>query len=114
MIPQYERPDREKWASECGAPAVSSRWISHQQIECPRISGYSTSESDFTPHYNTATGRFVRSLAEMKSLQARHGLEDAVVTGKGERYIPRDWLSNPKHETGRGVSGEMTDVGGDD
>jgi len=63
-----------------------------------RMSGFSGSESDFTPHFNTATGKFVRSLAEMKHLQARHGLTDVVVKGKAQRFIPGDWLTRPDRE----------------
>jgi len=63
-----------------------------------RLSGFSGSESDFTPHFNTATGKFVRSLAEMKHLQAKHGLTDVAVTGKGQRFIPGDWLTKRDRE----------------
>ena len=56
-----------------------------------RMSGFSTSESDFVPHFNRAFGKRVESLAEMKALQAKHGVEDAVVKGDGaDRHAPRD------------------------
>lgn len=56
-----------------------------------RASGFSTSESDFTPHWNRAFGRRIGSLAEMKAMQTAHGVEDAVVKGDGaERHAPRD------------------------
>lgn len=56
-----------------------------------RITGFSTSESDFTPHFNRAFGKRVGSLAEMKALQAQHGVSDAVVKGDGaDRHAPRD------------------------
>lgn len=79
---------------ECGWCDGRTEWI-YTFVEpvgsLGRISGYSTSDSDFTPHYNTATGRYVRSLSEMKYLQRKHGLEDVVVKGDGERYVPRDF-----------------------
>jgi len=62
-----------------------------------RQSGFSTSESDFTPHWNRAFGKPVHSLAEMKSLQEKHGVNDVVVKGDGaERHAPRDVLRRVK------------------
>ena len=60
-------------------------------VSVGRMSGFSTSESDFVPHYNRAFGKRVGSLAEMKALQASHDTTDVVVKGDGaERHAPRD------------------------
>jgi hypothetical protein len=77
-----------------------------------RQSGFSTSESDFVPHYNTAFGKRVRSLAEMKALQAKTGATDVVVKGHGlDRLAPRDVERKMKHhrETREAIdSGQST------
>lgn len=63
-----------------------------------RVSGFSTSESDFTPHWNTGFGKPVHSLKEMKALQAQHGATDMVVKGDAaERLVPRDIGTRLKH-----------------
>jgi hypothetical protein len=91
---QKKRPALRQ-APVCAWCESKTRWLFTYVQEVGflgRMSGYSSSESDFVPHFNTATGQFVRTLAQMKDLQLRHGLEDVVVKGRGERFIPRDWL----------------------
>lgn len=93
-----------------------------------RISGFSTSESDFVPHFNRAFGQRVNSLAEMKALQAQHGASDVVVKGDGaDRHAPRDIVRRWKHhrdfseqvnegkpiDVGHGVRVEFTEPGED-
>jgi hypothetical protein len=89
-----------------------------------RLSGFSTSDSDFTPHWNAAFGCTVRSLDHMKHLQRQHGVSDVVVKGDGaERNAPRDITrrirrhadfaeqvaTGKSFETGRGVAVEFVD-----
>lgn len=129
VFPQDTEPDIEPWRCDCGASAVESHWVAIEVREMPRISGFSTSESDFTPHWNTAFGRKVRSLSEMKALQARHGTGDAVTKGDGaDRHAPRDITRRiQRHRdftekvnagedfgTGRGVSVTFTEKGNDE
>lgn len=98
---QEERPaEPPPHAGECceavysqGAAKVA-RW-EHFLVPEPtaprgRQSAFSWSDTDFTPHFNTAFGRRVGSLDEMKALQASSGTEDAVVKGDAERFVPRD------------------------
>ena len=91
---QKDRPEEVPrdcaWCLAAGADA-SWQHILVRPVSIGRISGFSTSESDFTPHWNASLGRNVRSLAEMKALQMRHGLTDVVVKGDAaERHVPRD------------------------
>jgi hypothetical protein len=63
-----------------------------------RLSAFSTSESDFTPHRSRAFGREIGSLAEMRHLQKVHGTCDIAVTGDAaEKYVPRDIGRRVKH-----------------
>ena len=120
---QEEKPsDEAPHTADCcdavcfnGAPPVAA-W-EHDFIHEPRplrvrVSGFSTSESDFTPHFNRAFHRPVRSLAQMKALQKRHGTEDAVVKGDGaERHAPRDIGTRIRHHAGAEERLERTGAG---
>lgn len=96
-----ERPD---WTPPpcgwCLAPGDDAVW-EHSVIRplgYMRLSGFSTSESDFTPHFNTSLGQHVESLSHMKALQAASGAVDAVVKGDGaDRHAPRDIATRFKH-----------------
>jgi hypothetical protein len=85
--------------SAAGAPALAA-W-EHTfvlRITTGRVSGFSTSESDFTPHWNRSLGVRVESLKQMKALQAKAGTSDVVVKGDGaERHVPRDIGTRLKH-----------------
>ena len=122
---QLAEPD-EVLLPNCGWCGGSCSW---KFTEVPnwsigRMSGFSTSESDFTPHKNRSLGTFVESLSHMKQLQAEKGCEDAVVKGDGaERYAPRDIIERAQRhgetrerlrrgervDYGSGVSAAMED-----
>lgn len=75
----------------CDCPLCGS--AGHRVVTAPsgRVSAFSTSESDFQPHFNRAFGRRVESLAHMRALQQAHGTADVGVTGDAaEKYVPRD------------------------
>jgi len=113
-------------ATQCGWCGYTCSWLF---VEVPevgflgRLSGFSTSESDFTPHFNRGFGAGVESLAHMKALQEVHGTVDAVCKGEGvDRYAPRDildrvkqhrktreQLANGTYRPGGGVSVEYRD-----
>jgi hypothetical protein len=101
----------------CLAPGEMMHWVKTvvKPIGYMRLSGFSTSDSDFTPHWNRAFGKRVGSLAEMKALQQKHGVMDAVVKGNGlERHAPRDILRRVKrhNETREAIeSGRPIDAG---
>lgn len=83
----------------CLLPGEMLHWVKTEvnPVGYMRMSGFSTSESDFTPHWNTAVGKRVNSLAEMKALQVEKGLSDMVVKGHGaERHAPRDLMRRIK------------------
>lgn len=98
---QEEAPSHTpKACGWCLTPGEMLHWVATvvRPLGYMRQSGFSTSESDFTPHYNRAFGRKVRSLAEMKALQAQHGACDAVVKGDGaDRHAPRDIQRRIRH-----------------
>ena len=98
----------------CGLPC-SWRFVNVPPVTVGRMSGFSTSESDFVPHFNKSLGTEVESLSHMKQLQAEKGCEDAVVKGDGaERHAPRDVLERAKHhnEVRRRLNaGERIDYG---
>jgi len=90
-----------KWVLDLGKKP-RARWEQTREeivdAKLLRLSGFSTSESDFTPHWNAAFGCRVESLAHMKSLQAKHGTTDMVVKGDGaDRHAPRDIARRFKH-----------------
>lgn len=104
-------------AGKCGWCDNFCDWVfvNVPPVTLGRLSGYSTSESDFTPHKNRSLGTFVESLSHMKQLQAAKGCEDAVVKGDGaERHAPRDVLERAKrhNETRRQLAaGKTLDYG---
>lgn len=94
--PGGSRPHAHSCCDDLTADAHWERTVV-QALGYMRMSGFSTSESDFVPHWNRAFGKPVHSLAEMKALQAKHGVSDAVVKGDGlERLAPRDILTRVK------------------
>lgn len=98
---QSERPTgtpvRCGWCLAEGADASWQHiWV--RPVSLGRVSGFSTSESDFTPHWNKSFGQPVHSLAEMKALQENRDASDVVVKGDAaERHIPRDIGTRLKH-----------------
>lgn len=106
---QHAKPNSDLFPCDCGAALDDSEW---QRIETgyaygSRRSGYSTSESDFRPHYNPSFGCEVESLSHLRKLQRATGAQDAVVTGDASRFVPRDLDSKASYydkirETGAG------------
>ena len=98
---QVERPTSSPaacgWCLKQGDDSVWTHAVI-KPLGLGRMSGFSTSDSDFTPHWNSSFGQKVGSLAEMKALQAAHGANDMVVKGDGaERHVPRDISRRVKH-----------------
>ena len=126
VFPQRSRPTLPPWdCDDCGAPGSMSHW-EPREVAVPligRASGFSHSESDFTPHYNHAFGREIHSLAQLRALQKRHGLQDADLATMPtpprdlDRRVARrealaDAASRPGGaEVARGVRATLTDPG---
>lgn len=51
---------------------------------------------EIEPHFNRSLGMHVESRKHLEHLQEVHGCTDAVVTGDGERYVPRDFEEQAK------------------
>lgn len=101
----------------CLLPGEMLHWVRTEvePVGYMRMSGFSTSESDFTPHWNRAFGRKINSLAEMKAAQEKAGVSDMVVKGHGaDRHAPRDLMRRLKHhrDTADAInSGKTIDAG---
>lgn len=96
--PAHNRDCCEAVCSGGAAPLAKWEFTLVRRVVVGRMSGFSTSESDFTPHFNTAFGKPVHSLSEMKHLQAKGDVCDSVVKGDGaDRLAPRDLATRFKH-----------------
>lgn len=81
----YAEMQKQSWRDECkmiGEPESYDLAVPVAMF---------VAKPEIPPHFNQSLGMHIESRKHLEAMQEQLGVTDVVVTGKGERYVPRDY-----------------------
>lgn len=70
----------------------TGKWVDREEVERrPIPEAMFVAKPEIEPHFNQSLGMEIESRKHLEAMQEKFGVEDVVVKGDGEKFVPRDF-----------------------